>query len=194
MIDVKTDRKTALIVVDVQDSFKARGEEFWESRGPKDFEQNIKALVQGFRKAGQPVYFILHTDEDPGFSLDSPYFQVMSFLEHKPEEPLLIKQVHNSFTGTHLMPMLIRDGVTRVAVCGIRSEQCCETTTRVASDLGFEVDYVTEATLTFPLVHPFTGEKMTVEQIQTRTEMVLHGRFARIATVEQALKTIQGAG
>jgi nicotinamidase-related amidase len=193
MTDVKAARKTALLVVDAQESFKARGDAFWESGGPKDFEDNIKSLVTGFRKLGQPIYFILHTDKDPGFSTDSPFFRVMDFLEYGPKEPLLIKHVHNSFTGTNLMPMLIRDGITRVVICGIRTEQCCETTARVASDLGFEVDYVTQATLTFPLSHPFTGEKMTVEQIQSRTEIVLHKRFASIATVEQVLQTIQEA-
>jgi len=191
MAHVKINKNTALIVVDVQESFKARGEDFWESRGPRDFEQNIKSLVTGFRKAGQPIYFILHEDEDPGFSMDSPFFRVMDFLEYQPGEPLLVKKVHNSFTGTNLLPMLIRNGITRVVICGIRTEQCCETTARVASDLGFEVDYVTQATLTFPLSHPFTNEKMTVQQIQARTEMVLHQRFARIATVQDVLQSIQ---
>jgi len=61
----------------------------------------------------------------------------------------------------------------------------------VASDLGFEVDYVTQATRTFPLTHPKTGQTLTVEQIQTRTETVLHDRFARIATVDQALLALE---
>ncbi len=191
MANIKDNRKTALIVVDVQESFKARGEAFWKTRGPRDFEQNINALVAGFRKADHPIYFILHTDKDPGFAMDSPFFRVMDFLEYQPKEPLLIKHVHNSFTGTNLLPMLLRNSITRVVICGIRTEQCCETTARVASDLGFQVDYVTQATLTFPLSHPFTNETMTVQQIQTRTEMVLHKRFARIATVQEVLQSIQ---
>ena len=190
---INDDRKTALLVVDAQESFKARGEAFWKTRGPADFERQIKSLVTGFRKAGQPVYFILHTDKDPGFSMDSPFFRVMDFLEYQPGEPLLIKQVHNAFTSTPLLPMLLQKGITRVVICGIRTEQCCETTARVASDLGFDVDYVTSATLTFPLTHPFTGEVMTVEQIQKRTEMVLHNRFARIATVQEVLQRFQDA-
>ena len=190
----KTDKKTALVVVDAQESFKARGDIFWKTRGPEGFEQNIKALVNGFRQYGQPVFFILHTDNDPGFSMDSPFFRVLDFLERRLEEPVIIKHVHNAFTGTHLLPMLIKEGITRLAVCGIRTEQCCETTTRVASDLGFEVDFITQATLTFPLEHPVTGKTLTVEQIQVRTETVLHNRFARIATVDQVLKDIEKHG
>ena len=182
--------KTALLVVDAQESFKARGNQFWESGGPKDFEHQITTLVNGFRRKGQPIFFILHTDADPGFSKDSPDFRVMDCLALQDTEPVIIKQAHNAFTGTPLLPLLLRAGITRVAVCGIRTEQCCETTARVASDLGFDVDYVTRATRTFPLAHPLTGETLTVEQIQTRTEMVLHNRFARIATVEQTLESL----
>jgi nicotinamidase-related amidase len=66
-----------------------------------------------------------------------------------------------------------------VAVIGISTEQCCETTTRVAADFGYEVDFVTEGTLTFPIGELTTGE------IIRRTEAVLEGRFARIVTVKQ---------
>lgn len=187
----KTDKKTALLVVDAQESFKARGDDFWQSRGPKGFEQNIKTLVNGFRNAGLPVFFILHTDDDPGFSMDSPFFRVLDFLEPSPKEPVIVKHVHNAFTGTRLLPMLVQDGITRLAVCGIRTEQCCETTTRVASDLGFQVDFITQATLTFPLEHPVTKQTLGVEQIQSKTETVLHKRFARIATVDQVLGDIE---
>lgn len=42
---------------------------------------------------------------------------------------------------------LTKHGIRRLVVSGIRTEQCCETTTWHASDLGWAVDYVGEATL-----------------------------------------------
>lgn len=76
-------------------------------------------------------------------------------------------------------------------------EQCCETTARVAADLGYDVDFVTEATLTFPIAHtdPETGiaDEMTVEETRRRTEFVLRGRFARIATVASLVAELEGA-
>ena len=185
-------KKYALLVVDAQESFKDSGETFWESRGPVDFNYHIKSLVTGFRNADQPVFFILHTDDDPGFSIESPSFRVMDFLDYQSDEPIIIKQVHNAFTSTNLLPMLIQNCISRVVICGIRTEQCCETTARVASDYGFDVDFVTQATLTFPLKHPYTDERMTVEQIQARTEMVLHDRFAKIVTVHDVLSRLNG--
>ena len=51
--------------------------------------------------------------------------------------------------GTDLDVWLIQHCLSQLLICGIRSEQCCETTTRHASHLGYFVFYITEATLTY---------------------------------------------
>ncbi|MFD0529361.1 cysteine hydrolase family protein [Kitasatospora arboriphila] len=73
----------------------------------------------------------------------------------KPEdgEPVLTKTSHNAFTTTNLQQQLTRHGIGEVVVSGIRTEQCCETTARVASDLGYQVVFVTDATATHPIEH-----------------------------------------
>ena len=71
-----------------------------------------------------------------------------------------------------------------MVITGIQMEQCCETSARVAADLGYAVDFVTEATMTFPIPnHDEPGQELNVEAIRERTEYVLRRRFARIATV-----------
>lgn len=170
--------KTALLVVDIQDSFKVNPER-WAQRGNPRFEENVTKLMAAFREAGEPVVFVLHNDGDPGFRPGDAEVRLMSFLERREGEPLIVKNTRNAFTSTDLQQRLDALGVTRVAVCGISTEQCCETTTRVAADLGYEVDFVTEATLTFPI------DTLSTEAIVERTEAVLRGRFARIATVEE---------
>jgi len=66
-----------------------------------------------------------------------------------------------------------------VIVTGIRTEQCCETTTRHASDLGYSVSYAVDATLTFPMVSG-SGRTFSAAEIRERTELVLQGRFAKV--------------
>jgi nicotinamidase-related amidase len=88
--------------------------------------------------------------------------------------------------GSGLDVWLTQNRIQRVIVSGIRTEQCCETTTRHCSDLGYVVDFVAEATLTFPMTDA-TGLQWSAAEIRARTELVLADRFARIATVEQAL-------
>ena len=171
--------KTALLVIDIQDSFKIDPAR-WAKRSNPRFEENVTKLIATFREAGEPVVFVLHNDSDPGFRPGDPEVRLMSFLDRRDSEPLIVKNTRNAFTSTDLQQRLEAMGVTRVAVCGISTEQCCETTTRVAADLGYEVDFVTEATLTFPIGN------LSTDAIIERTEAVLRGRFARIVTVAEA--------
>ena len=96
------------------------------------------------------------------------------------------KRSHSALIGSGLDVWLTQHGIRRLIVSGIRTEQCCETTTRHASDLGYQVDYVTDATLTFPMIDRH-GREWTPEQIKSRTELVLDDRFARVTSVEEAL-------
>ena len=168
--------RAALLVIDIQDSFKAAPGR-WEQRSNHDFEENVTTLLSAWREADLPRFFVLHTDDDPGFRRTDPEFRLMDFLGRRDDEPLLVKNTRNAFTSTDLQARLDAAGLRRVVVIGISTEQCCETTTRVAADLGYDVDFVTEATLTFPI------GALTTDEIVQRTEAVLEGRFARIATV-----------
>lgn len=172
---------SALLVIDVQDSFKHLPR--WERRGNPRFEENLTRLIDAFREAGRPVFFVLHSDPDPGFERTSPHYKLMDFIERRPGEPLIEKTTRNAFTSTNLIPLLLERGVRKIVVTGIQTEQCCETTTRVGADLGFDMYFVTEATLTFPITTP--QKELSVEEIVERTEFVLRDRFATISTVDE---------
>jgi nicotinamidase-related amidase len=77
-------------------------------------------------------------------------------------------------------------------VSGIRTEQCCETTARHASDLGFAVDYVPDATLTFDMQNA-DGSTLSAADIRQRTATVLKDRFATICGVAQAVERMARA-
>jgi nicotinamidase-related amidase len=179
---------TALLVIDIQDSFK-HSPERWAKRSSTDFEENVKSLLRTWREASLPLFFVLHTDSDPGFRVDDPEFRLMDFLERQENEPLIVKNTRNAFTSTDLQARLDDRGIKKVVIIGISTEQCCETTTRVAADLGYDVDFVTECTLTFPIGELTTSELTTAEIIR-RTEAVLEGRFARIVTVQQLQREV----
>jgi nicotinamidase-related amidase len=105
-----------------------------------------------------------------------------------------VKNTRNAFTSTRLAEWLLEKGARRVVVTGISMEQCCETTARVAADLGYAVDFVTEATMTFPIQdRDDPARELGVEEIRVRTEFVLKGRFARIATVAEVVGELRGA-
>ena len=168
----------ALLVIDIQDSFRISPAR-WSTRNNPEFERNVTDLIATFREAGQPVIFVLHNDSDPGVRPGDPEVRLMSFLDRRDGEPLIVKNTRNAFTSTDLQARLDALGVRHVTVSGISTEQCCETTTRVAADLGYDVDFVTEATATFPI------GSLSTDAIVERTEAVLKGRFARIVTVSE---------
>lgn len=175
-------RESALLVIDAQDSFKALPR--WERRNNPHFERHLATLIEAYRDAGLPVVFFLHTDPDPFFEPDSPYLKLMDFIERRPGELLIVKNTRNCFTSTGLGAYLLSKGVRRIVITGIQTEQCCETTARVGADLGYAVDFVTEATLTFPIPNTDRlGEELGTDAICERTEYALRKRFARINTV-----------
>jgi nicotinamidase-related amidase len=184
---------SALLVIDVQDSFRADAAR-WSRRGNPAFEENIGRLVSAYRSAGLPIIFFLHTDPDPYFERESPYLKPMDFLTPKAEEPVLLKDTRNCFTSTDLARRLAEGSVRRLVITGIQTEQCCETTARLAADLGYDVDFVTEATQSFPIRHtdPAVADELGTADIFRRTEFVLRGRFARIATVDALLSELEG--
>jgi len=182
--------QSALLVIDAQDSFKVGPR--WTRRNNPAFEKNVSTLVEAYRAAHLPVVFFLHTDSDEAFAEDSPSFKLMDFLKPGKDEPVMVKNTRNCFTSTTLQPYLIEKGVRRVSIIGIQMEQCCETTARIAADLGYAVDFVTEATMTFPIPNwDKPGEELGVDAIRERTEYALRRRFARITTVNQLTKELK---
>jgi nicotinamidase-related amidase len=174
---------TALIVIDVQESF--RHCDYWNEAALPAFIARQQALIDGAKAAGIPVVQIFHVTDSGPFSEASGFVTALAPLQIKPDATFK-KRRHSALVGTGLDVWLTSNGIRRVIISGIRTEQCCETTTRHASDLGYAVDYVGEATLTFPMTDA-AGRTWSADEIRARTELVLAGRFARIATVEQAL-------
>lgn len=182
-------RQTALLVVDVQESFRRRP--YFSDADLPSFFDRCKTLVDGFAAARLPIVRILHVEDEGPFSKASGLVEPMGELAFEPAVTFE-KKVHSALVGTGLQHWLTSRGVTRLVISGIRTEQCCETTTRHASDLGFEVDFVTEATLTFPM-NSRAGRAVPAAEIREHTELVLEGRFARIVTADEAVARANAA-
>jgi nicotinamidase-related amidase len=183
---------TALILIDVQESFRQRP--YWVEAASRPFLDRTHALLDGCAARAVPVVRILHSDgpEQPGnpFAIVSGHVRPMHGLASFEAAAEFVKTRHSALVGTGLGVWLRQHGIRRLVIAGIRTEQCCETTARHASDEGFEVDYVAEATLTFDMQH-LDGTALPAAAIVARTAAVLHGRFATVCSVEQALERIR---
>ncbi|MGL4768542.1 MAG: isochorismatase family protein [Formosimonas sp.] len=175
--------RSALIVIDVQNSFLHSGE--FCTDGFADYQHQQTELIHAARAAGVPIVGILHESRStPAFFQASGWVTPMDWLPAF--DVCFTKHVHNAFTDTKLRPWLAERDIGRLIISGIRTEQCCETTARVAADLGYDVDFALDATMTFPMTH--NGVTYSADEIKARTALVLDQRFARVVTVAQLLQ------
>jgi nicotinamidase-related amidase len=189
--------RRALIVIDVQESFRQRP--IWAASSNPDIVKQVQRLTEAFRERGDLVVWVLHVEPGSGTVFDPAlgFVRLLDGLAPAPDEPVLHKSSHNSFTTTNLQQLLTTAGIRDLAVCGIRTEQCVETTARLAADLGYEVTFVVDATATNPIEHrdappgrPLAEiladpRTLQVDEIIARTEYALAGRFATIRTVDE---------
>jgi nicotinamidase-related amidase len=175
---------TALLVIDAQESFRQRAN--WQEVDSPTYLRNQQTVIDGAHARGWKTVRVLHAEPEGIFSLASGFVKPIGDLRYDRVDLDITKLRHSAFVGTPLEVFLIENGIRRLVISGIRTEQCCETTTRHGSDLGWQVDYVTEATHTMPLTDA-TGKTWTDAEIKARTAAVLDGRFARVCTIAEAL-------
>ena len=177
-----------LIVIDAQESFRQRAG--WNEALAASYLPHQNALITGAVAQGLPVVRIFHSQgpEEAGnpFSQVSGHVRPLTGLQDFAAAATFTKNRHSALLGTGLQVWLTENHIRKILISGIRTEQCCETTARHASDLGWDIDYVLDATLTFDMTQP-DGATLSAADIKTRTATVLAGRFARVCTVEQAL-------
>ncbi|HLU02474.1 MAG TPA: isochorismatase family protein [Advenella sp.] len=171
-----------LVLVDVQESFRHR--DYWDERRAASFLAQANALVAHCDAHGVPIVRVYHceTAVDSPFNEASGYVRPLQGLMDFEAALVVKKQKHSALVGTKLLCWLRDRDITNVMIAGIRTEQCCETTTRHLSDEGFSVTFVTDATLTFDMTSP-DGLPVSADDIHRRTETVLNKRFASIAHV-----------
>ncbi len=184
--------KQALILVDVQESFRRRP--YFRDEELPQFLRNVQSLINRCQSRDIALVQVFHqalTDDagDP-FSAASGCVRAMPELSLR-ADAVFYKQVHSALfgrdgDGVMLEAWLRGRGIGELLITGIRTEQCCETTTRHASDLGFRVRYVSDATLTFPM-RTRCGREVSAQEIREHTELVLDGRFARVVATSGAL-------
>lgn len=195
----------ALVVIDVQESFRVRP--LWQAVSNPAVVARVGTLVDAARAAGDLVVWVLHAEPGTGGVFDPArgHVRVVAELAPAAGEPIITKTSHNAFTTTNLQQLLTERGIRDLTVCGLRTEQCVETTARVGADLGYAVTFVTDATATFPIPHwdapadqPLSElladpRTLAAGDVVTRTEYALAGRFATVRTVAELTGSLTGS-
>jgi nicotinamidase-related amidase len=185
--------KTCLIVIDAQESFRYRP--YYTEHDVLAYLSAQNALIEGCMASGVPVVRIFHVDGPKtvgnAFAEQSGLIQAIKGLADFEAAATFHKNRHSALVGTGLEVWLHQNQIGKIIVSGIRTEQCCETTTRHASDMGYLVDYALDATLTWDMQQP-DGKTLSAADIKMRTATVLQERFAYVCSAAQALDRLKG--
>lgn len=165
---------TALLLVDPYNDFLADGGKLWpgvaEVATAVDLHANLRRLRDAVHRARWPLFVVPHhraTPDDLGsWKHPSPYqlgasrAQVFArdswggewHPDFAPEPHDIIVKEHwggSGFANTDLDLLLKQHGISHVIVVGLIANTCIETTARFASELGYHVTLVRDATAAF---------------------------------------------
>jgi nicotinamidase-related amidase len=181
--------RTALVVVDVQQGFDEL--EYWSPTGRRDnsaCEANVGALIAAWRDAGRPLVYVRHDSDEEGSPLrpGTPGHEFRDVVTGSPDL-LVTKQVNSAFYGSPDLDGWLRaEGIASLAVCGVTTNHCCETTARMAGNLGYDVLFVLDATHTFDRLGP-DGTVVSAEDLTRATAASLHDEFATVVSTADLL-------
>ncbi|GAA2029160.1 cysteine hydrolase family protein [Agromyces tropicus] len=182
------DDTIALIVIDVQQGFDDA--DYWGERDNPDAEANIGRLVTAWADASAPIVLVRHDSREPGSPLaaGTPGNALKPVVADAPHDLFVTKNVNSAFYGApDLHAWLGERGIRRLVVCGIQTNQCVETTARMAGNLGYDVVLPIDATHTFDLEGP-GGVRLAAADLARATAVNLHGGgFATVTTTDDVL-------
>lgn len=175
--------KTALLLIDVQKGFD---DPVWGKRNNVQAESRIVTLLNLWRKEGLPVVHVKHCSTSPGSPLhpDRPGNAFKDQVVPLEGEVEFSKEVNSAFIGTGLQDYLQDQGLGKVVIVGLTTDHCVSTSTRMASNLGFEVVLVSDATATFGR-EDMQGEYISAEDMHRINLASLNGEFCQVMTTDE---------
>jgi nicotinamidase-related amidase len=170
---------TALIVVDIQNDYFPGGA--LELAGADRAGARANQVLEAFRRKALPVFHIQHIAIHSGatfFLPNSSGAEIHKSARPHGAEPVFRKHYPNSFRETPLLDHLRRGGIDRLAIVGMMTHMCIDTTTRAAADLGFECLLASDGCAT--RAQSFNGVTVPAESVQAAFLASLDGWFAKV--------------
>jgi nicotinamidase-related amidase len=170
--------KTALLVIDMQVGL------FHGPQAPFDGDRvlaNINTLIAAARDAAAPIVVIRHTGpEGSPIAAGSALWQVLPELAVDAHQDHFIDKTRPScFFNTGLAEWLDDGGVGELVICGMKTDYCVDSTSRLAGDLGFKAVLVADAHTTMD------SPVLNAAAIIAHHNQVLAGPFVKLQTTAE---------
>src|SRR5205814_1908592 len=165
-IDVINPKKTAMIVVDMQNDFVASGAAM-ETPAARAVVPKLADALKICRDAGIKVIYTAHVHRRDGCDMGlfddmhppianrealvdgTPGVDIYSDVAPAPGEHVIKKHRYSGFFGTDLDTILREWGVDTVIISGTTTENCCHATARDAMFRNYRVVFLSDATATY---------------------------------------------
>jgi ureidoacrylate peracid hydrolase len=180
---------TALIVVDMQNSFVAEGGTY-ETPPAREMIPRLECLIAFAREHGMPVVWTQsdHSAPHSGIMLKKfptiredrelwrgePSFDLYpDMVQPAPGEFRVVKHKYDAFWETDLDAILRNSGAKTVIIAGTATNICCESTARSAFFRDYQVVFVSDCTASFDqdmhdaalkTIDVFFGRVMTTDE------------------------------
>lgn len=180
-----------LILIDVQQAFN---DPSWGQRNNPRAEENIAALLSGWRATGRPVIHIQHRSPRPHslFHPDKPGYPFKPEALPLAGEPVFHKDVNSAFIGTGLEQHLRAASAATLVIAGLTTDHCVSTTTRMAGNFGFDTYLAGDAAATFERHGP-DGAHYTAQQMHDIALASLHKEFATVLPTADLLARLRNS-
>lgn len=179
----------ALLLIDIQNDYFPGGA--MEVVGASEATHEASKLLAAFRAKSLPVVHIQHIAARAGATFFLPGTkgaEIHTAVQPAAGEVVFQKHFPNSFRDTPLLEHLRSNGISRLAIAGMMTHMCIDTTTRAAADLGFTCVLAHDACATRAL--SFNGATLSAAHVQTAYVAALNGLFAKAQSTDELIASL----
>ncbi|MBD5770988.1 cysteine hydrolase family protein [Marinomonas colpomeniae] len=174
-----------LMIIDMQKGMS------WPQAGVRNnlnAERDITELLAHWRGKNQPVVHVLHhsTEPDSLFWPEQEGAEPQEMFLPLENEKVIVKSVPDAFTYSNLEVWLNTQGIQRLVIVGVSTNNSVESTVRSAGNLGFKTYVVANGCFAFEK-KDFDGEMRSAQEVHAMSLANLDGEYATVITQADAL-------
>src|SRR5579872_1400053 len=200
LVEVIDPKKSAMIVVDMQNDFVASGAPM-ETPAARQVVPRIAEALRVCRNAGIKIIYTAHVHRRDGCDMGlfddlhpsianrdalvdgTPGVEIYADLAPLAGEHVIKKHRYSGFFGTDLDIILREWGVDTVIISGTTTENCCHATARDAMFRNYRVVFLSDATATYD--YPDRGfGSMAAAEVHNAALVVLAASTAHVMSVD----------